>query len=302
MKFLFLKIAAAIAVFIFFFLLNSKVFASCQLIDTTNSLALQNVDTTNSNLIPMPEPRGIYPRTIAKSKGCIAYENVREADAFWQKRIWRIIDVHEKMNLPFKCMRKFPSETFFNILHKAATNKIIEAYEDDDFTKPIPLSKLKLLGTRKDSVPIIDPITGGVIGYKEVITELNQEDINQFRIMEDWVFDEESSTMKSRIIGIAPILDYEAGGIKIHMPMYWIYYPEARKILSQHEVFNPKNDAIRMTWEDVMEMRYFGSYITKESNVYDRTIANYTNGVDALLESERIKTELFNFEHDVWSY
>jgi gliding motility associated protien GldN len=302
MKFLFLKIAAAIAVFILSFMLGSKVFANYQVIDTTNSLAYSNVDSTNLNSMPLPEPRGIYNRTIAKSKSIIAYENVREADAFWQKRIWRIIDVREKMNLSFKCQRRFPTETFFNMLHQAATNALVEAYEDDDFTKPIPLSKLKLLGTRKDSVPIIDPITGGVIGYKEVTTDLNQDDINQFRIMEDWVFDEESSTMKTRIIGIAPILDFEAGGIKIHMPMYWIYYPDVRKILSQHEVFNAKNDAVRMTWEDIMEMRNFSSYITKESNVYDRTIATYTNGIDALLESERIKTELFNFEHDVWSY
>jgi gliding motility associated protien GldN len=302
MKFLFLKIAAAIAVFTLFFLIGNKTFANNQIIDSDDSLVTAGIDSSKTNALPLPEPRGIYKRTIAKTKEIVPYENVREADAFWQKRIWRIIDVREKMNLPFKCMRRFPTETFFNILHQAATNEAVIAYEDDDFTKPIPLVKLKLLGTKVDTIPIIDPLTGDVLGYKPVRTELNQENINQFRIMEDWVFDEESSTMKTRIIGIAPILDLEVGGQTIKMPMYWIYYPDARKVLAQHEVFNPKNDAIRMTWEDVMEMRYFSSTITKESNVYDRTIASYTNGIDALLEAEKIKTELFNFEHDVWSY
>jgi hypothetical protein len=46
----------------------------------------------------------------------------------------------------------------------------------------------------------------------------------------------------------------------------------------------------------------FSSYIVKESNVYDRSIQSYARGVDALLESERIKEELFTVEHDLWHY
>ena len=46
----------------------------------------------------------------------------------------------------------------------------------------------------------------------------------------------------------------------------------------------------------------FGSTITKESGVMDRKINEYMIGLDALLEAEKIKTEIFNIEHDLWEY
>jgi gliding motility associated protien GldN len=84
--------------------------------------------------------------------------------------------------------------------------------------------------------------------------------------------------------------------------MYWVYYPDLRPILAKYEVFNPKNDAVRMSWEDLFEMRMFESFIYKESNVFDRNIQEYATGMDALLESDRIKGDLFTYEHDLWNY
>ena len=107
-----------------------------------------------------------------------------------------------------------------------------------------------------------------------------------------------------RIIGIAPIMeDFDASGnYRGDMTMYWIYYPDLRPILAKYEVFNPKNDAVRMSWEDLFEARLFESFIYKESNVHDRNIQEYATGIDALLESDRVKYENFNFEHDLWNY
>jgi len=34
----------------------------------------------------------------------------------------------------------------------------------------------------------------------------------------------------------------------------------------------------------------------------DRKVNEYMIGLDALLESQRIKTEIFNIEHDLWEY
>jgi gliding motility associated protien GldN len=84
--------------------------------------------------------------------------------------------------------------------------------------------------------------------------------------------------------------------------MFWAYYPELRDVLARKTTFNPLNDAARMSWEDIFEMRYFSSYIYKESNVYDRRIEDYMTGVDILLEADKIKNEIFNFEHDLWSF
>ena len=107
-----------------------------------------------------------------------------------------------------------------------------------------------------------------------------------------------------RIIGIAPIMeDFDASGnYRGDMTMYWIPYASLRDMLATHEVFNAQNDSQHYSWEDLFEMRRFESYIYKESNVYDRNIQEYASGVDAQLESDRIKQEIFEKEHDVWEY
>ena len=110
--------------------------------------------------------------------------------------------------------------------------------------------------------------------------------------------------MNVRILGIAPLIDVtdENDNFRYEKPMFWAYYPEARPILAKHEVFNPQNDAALISWEDLLEMRFFASYIYKESNVRDLQLRHYLTGVDLLLEAEKIKQEIFNFEHDLWSY
>ena len=159
------------------------------------------------------------------------------------------------------------------------------------------------LGARVDTVMQINPIT---LEEEQVITknELTWDKIVKYRVKEDWFFDEETSTLMVRVIGVAPIMeDYDASGnYRGDMTMYWVYYPDLRPILAKYEVYNPRNDAQRLSWEDVFEARIFESYIYKESNVYDRNIQEYATGMDALLESDRVKYDIFTFEHDLWNY
>ena len=113
--------------------------------------------------------------------------------------------------------------------------------------------------------------------------------------------------MECRIIGIAPLMlaEDEYGNVRegnIQKPLFWIYYPEARKLLANAEAFNRENDTERRTFDDVFHKRMFNSYIIKESNVYNRRIEDYKTGLDALLEAERIKSEIINLEHDMWEY
>ena len=84
--------------------------------------------------------------------------------------------------------------------------------------------------------------------------------------------------------------------------MYWIYYPDLRPILAKYEAYNPGNNAVRLSWEDIFEARFFSSYIYKEDNVYDRVIQEYATDLDALFESDKIKQKVFEFEHDLWEF
>ncbi len=244
---------------------------------------------------------GIVEKRIVNERRVLPYDPIREADIFWEKRIWRIIDVREKMNLTFA----YPEMPFFKILMDAATEGEITAYgtDDDKFSYPLEPDEVASMGATVDTIITFDPET-----YEEQIqvvrNDLNPEDIKQFRVKEVWFFDEESSRLDVRILGMAPLRDEydENGNFKYTLPLFWVYYPECREILARYQVFNEGNDASPLSWEDLLEMRYFSSFISKESNVYDRKVQDYLSGVDMLLEAEKIRMEIFNFEHDLWEY
>ena len=115
--------------------------------------------------------------------------------------------------------------------------------------------------------------------------------------------------MKVRILGIAPMI-VEVDNVTLMeyppRPLFWIYFPDARQYLSKFKVFNEDNIASPISWDDLFEMRKFQSYIIKRSNVNNFRLQDYPelaeNGIDRLLEGEKVKEEIFNFEHDLWDY
>ncbi len=243
----------------------------------------------------------IVDKRLTVEKRLLPYDHVREADIFWEKRIWRVLDIREKMNLPFA----YPERPFFSIIMDAAVSGEITVYstEDDKFSSSLTPDEVATMGATIDTVITFDPET-----YEEQVqvvrNDLNPEDVVRFRLKEVWFFDEETSTLQVRILGIAPMIDKkdDNGNFLYEKPLFWVYYPEAREIFSRERVFNVGNDASPTTWEDLMEMRMFASYVYKESNVRDRRLQDYLSGVDLLLEADKIKQEIFNFEHDLWEY
>ncbi|MEM9884680.1 MAG: gliding motility protein GldN [Bacteroidota bacterium] len=238
---------------------------------------------------------------VLPQKRVLPYAPVREADIMWEKRIWRVIDTREKMNLPFR----YPAQPLFEILMSAIADGKIQAYspESDKFDQPLSRESIKKELSRADTFEIVDPHTYEVT-YQIVRDEIHPEEIVRYRIKEVWFFDSRTSSMKTRILGIAPVREvyHEDGLLKYETPLFWIYYPHCRELLAQYPVFNEKNDHDFMSWEDLFEMRRFSSYIYKESNIRGERIQDYLSGRDILVESERIKNEIFNFEQDLWSH
>ena len=272
-------------------------------VDRPNSITLPGTNTPDPADDPFINPvNDIVEKRMVVERSILKYEHVREADIMWQKRIWRVLDVREKINLPFKN----PERPLITILLEAADSNKIQLYGtlDDKFTTPLTPEARGAIAGGYDTVEVIDPITYE-ISYKPVKRELNPDDIRRYRLQEIWFFDKESSTMQVRILGIAPLKDQfdENGNFLFELPMFWVYYPGARQMLANEMAFVNGNDAAVRSWEDVFEARYFNSYIIKESNVLDRGIDLYlTNGRERLMEAERIKQEIFNFEQDLWSY
>ena len=256
---------------------------------------------------------GAYVKETNLTKRVIPYPALREADVMYVRRIWQDVDLRQKINQMFY----FPVDpiedrkNLFDVIRYALeVEGSLTAYgtgpagDDDEFRYPYT-------GTQVDSVlnpvviiPQFDPVTGEVIGSMEAQTSINSQDIVRYRIKEDWVWDRQRSQRHVRIIGIAPIIEKkdDEGNSQGLAPLFWLYYPECRYVFANAECYNYENDAQRRTFEEIFQKRYFSSYIVKETNVFDRSIADYAQGLDALLESERIKDELFTIEHDLWHY
>ena len=141
--------------------------------------------------------------------------------------------------------------------------------------------------------------------------EIGPADINSFLIKGLWYFDKRQGELKYRILGIAPaapdvnFIDSEDSANNEPIPMFWVFYPEVRDILHEAKAFNNKNSAVPLSFDHLLNSRRFGGLIYKEENVYgDREVKEYVaeNALMQLLESERIKDKIRNFEQDMWSY
>jgi gliding motility associated protien GldN len=251
----------------------------------------------------------IVAKRIVVENKLMAQQPIREADIAWEKRVQRVIDSREKLNLPFRSQEL----NLFKTLQTMINNGDVTGFSDEFFKNAYTPEQIEAKMVTMDTSMTLDPET-----YEEKIVigrnDINWEDINQYRIKEVWYFDRQRSVMDVRILGIAPI--YQSAKDKENgippAPLFWVYYPECREPMSKFRVFNEENDIAPMTWTDLFDTRIFSSYIYKRSNVLDYRLKDFfvpdpedtenRSGIDMLLYSEKIKNELLNFEHDLWEY
>ncbi len=249
-------------------------------------------------------------RSQVKDRKPLEYDNLRDDDNVWSEFLWREIDAREKINQAFMYPGKDDNgdQRFFSIMLNAIRNDSVTAFspENDRFTIPLTNDQVfnQTAGTL-DTVDVTDPVTGTV---EKVITKrprFSPDSVYTFRIKEQLIFDKEASRLFTRIIGIAPIAKQVVGGKSLPRMLFWIYYPDLRKTLAKADVYNPKNFASHMTWEELFEGRMFSSYIIKSSanNPGDRYLnAMIKDPLFRLLEGENIKQRIFNYEQDLWAY
>jgi gliding motility associated protien GldN len=272
------------------------------------------VGAKEEKILPSMRNDAAIERNLIKSRIPLTYEHIREDDAVYRQRVWREIDVHEKINLPFMYPAKEDNgdQHLISILLKAIKEDTITAFDpiDDRFTTPITGMAMKeMLGGKADTVEVPDVTdpTGTRMIKKITYKQFNPDDVVKYRLKEEWVFDKESSRMHVRILGIAPLqmLRNSNGDIIGEAPMFWLYYPDLRPSLAKAEVYNAKNYGARMSWEELFEGRMFSSYIVKSTidNPFDRKIREYvTDPILALLEGDNVRDKIFNYEQDLWSY
>ena len=259
----------------------------------------------------------------------IAYPPVRQADVMYYWTIWRIIDLREKVNHPLY----FPTEqrgtwrslgqTIFDAIDMSNPEKsegVLPLYSDEMCTLPYSRDELQSIISQTQPITKYDLETGEEIGTEELIIQFEPKEIINYRVKEVWYFDKQYSTFRVQILEIEPIIEYERASSnssydeeedqeavaaqKTQKRLGYIYYNELRPFLAKQEVFNVKNNAARLSFDDLITWkRDFSSLIYKESNVYDRDIQDYiANSRDQRIESERITEKLRTFEHDLWEF
>ncbi len=258
-------------------------------------------------------------RNLVKDRIPLEYEHIREDDATYVQRVWREIDVKEKMNVPFvyKAQGDNGDQRFIMLLLNAIKNNEVTAFSavggDDRFTTPLTWKEIAELLVGRPQVKQIpdwknDPDgSKGLLKDTLIAAEFNPDVVERYWIKEDVIFDKESSRMHTRILGIAPLLTTynEDGSFRYVRPAFWVYYPDLRPMLAKNEVYNGKNYGARMSWEELFESRMFSSRIIKSTlnNPNDMYISSYVKDpILALLEGENVKEKIFSYEQDLWSY
>ena len=261
---------------------------------------------------------GVYVKEKTVNRKPIPYQYLREADVMWSKIIWRMIPLREKMNHPLYYPETSIGDrmSLIDLLLWGVNNQGLTAYDEadgDEFATVMTISDIEERFDAKPDTNWVEDVETGELTPVPIEGEIYSREVKYFLVKELWFFDKQRSVMDVRIIGLCPIREYsknedadiEGSGTEqmSKVKLFWIYFPEARKILASHEVFNPYNDAERMSFDDLFFKRFFSSYIVQESNSYNnRAISEYTIGLESLLEAERIKESIFNFEQDLWVY
>ena len=260
----------------------------------------------------------------------VPYAPIRQADVMYYYTIWRTIDLREKVNHPLY----FPTEvrgtwrslaqTIFDAIdmdHPDRTEDVLPVYTDDMCLEPTPRGDLRGNLAISYNIDDIDIETGEVIGTKPVEIPFEPKDIISYNIKEIWYFDKQTSTFKTQILTLEPIMEYvrpntssnydeegqdneNVSEAPVKKRIGYIYYSELRPFLAKQEVYNVRNNAQRLSFDDLLTWkREFASLIYKQANVYDREIQEYiTNSRDQRIESERITDELRKFESDLWEF
>ncbi|WP_366144956.1 gliding motility protein GldN [Flavicella sp.] len=250
----------------------------------------------------------------------IPYGYVNERDILWSKIVWEEIDLNERMNMPLYYpidsanVNSSRKSLFYTLLKGIKTGKIKEVYDDSFFKSKLTEKDINQKLTRVDTSDYAyELINEGETDIKDFVDEISikSEDISGYKIKGIWYFDKRHGELKYRLLAIAPlapdvqllgrddIIDDET------LPLFWIFYPDAREVLHNAFAFNNVNHRSPISFDDLLNSRRFTSFIIREENLYgNRAIADYIQGnaLYQIMESERIREQIRNKELDMWNY
>ena len=247
----------------------------------------------------------------------LEYGYVDDRDILYSKMTWEKIVLDERVNFPLY----YPTDTnnigknrrplYYVLLNAIKAGKIKNVYSDSYFTTKRTEKEIKDITTKIDTLDVgYDQFNADGYVDPEYITTttIDAYHVSAYLLKGLWYFDKRQGELKYRILGIAPaapdvnFLDAEN---QVPNPLFWLFFPEVREVLHEAKAFNNKNSAMPVSFDHMLNARRFNAYMYKEENVYgDREVKEYVadNALMQMLESDRIKEKIRNFEQDMWSY
>jgi len=233
-------------------------------------------------------------------KKYLEYPHVDEKDIMWSKVVYEEIDLSEKFNHPLF----FPNDNLYETERRSLWRTIREAildgridviYMDNNnkfrYVMPLDDAKKKI----KNTVSINGTDKSEV---------LKSSDISYYRIKGVWYVDKRIGEMRYRLLGIMPFgKDLINKENKEPVPLFWLWYKDLRPILHEQLVLDDRNNVSRISFDQLLTSRRFTSRIIGMDNVFnDKYIEDYvTDPFMQLIESERLKNIIRDFEQDLWS-
>lgn len=287
--------------------------------------SIANYAQTNLLNAKVPQQIGVktQEQLAADNDKPLEYGYIDDRDIFWSKVVWEFVDLNERLNLPFY----YPIDTmriasdrrslYDTLLRGIKQNKITEVYDDSYFTARMSYEEIQSKLVRYDTLPEAfdilnaDP-SADISEYVDKYT-IDSEHIEAFMVKGVWYIDTRQGEMKYRLLGIAPIApdvqtigrDNLGNNVDERLPLFWVFYPNAREVMHEMKVFNPNNAAFPISFDHLLNAHRFNALIYKEENVYgDREVKSYVKGnsLFQVLESEKLKEDIRNKELDIWNY
>lgn len=261
-----------------------------------------------------------YQKNLTAGKSAMPYAFLREDDVVWEHWVWRTIDYREKFNqflyYPIYTMSNPEKDqqgrkNLTRVLLEAFAEGTIECYEDDDLLIPCDYEKMmsSIARTYTITVEEYDEYDEVIGTHEETMTkEFRPEDIFSCKLKEAWYVDKQDTRQKVRIVGLCLVYNYinDRGDETEVMPINLFWVPmndmRVRNVLVTNNSYDERNSRAERTYDDVFITRYFDSFVTRETNTYNRPISAYLTGTDAIIESQRIEDYLFDIESDMWEY
>lgn len=247
----------------------------------------------------------------------LPYGYVEDRDILWSKNIWEVIDLDERVNFPLY----YPIDTIniganrrslYDVLIAGIrSGKIKNIYADSYFTEKRTLNDISAALSKVDTTDIgIEQYNAGEEIDAQYIDrrDLSSADIQEYRIRGMWYFDKRQAELKYRLLGIAPVapdVNFLDDDEMEPVELFWVWFPDAREVLFQASAFTGGNSAQDISFDHLLNARRFNALIYKDENVQgDRGVNDYIteSAFMQLLESERIKEQIRNFEQDMWNY